>query len=159
MIGFLPAACRTSIIAPVNNYMLFITDKTLPCRGVHPGCFLSYIKWTVTVGLSSGQIPKTLVMFQPKDFGPCGCGNRADLHKPGGERESSCLPGLKLTEAAVLPPHPIPPPTLSLGLFCNLAGGNCQPEIFSAVVLGQVTRGQTALEDDRSTTTIRTSSP
>lgn len=39
------------------------------------------------------------------------------------------------------------------------ARGNCQPQIPFAVVWGQVTRGQTAPEDDWSTTTIRTSSP
>lgn len=39
------------------------------------------------------------------------------------------------------------------------ARGNCQPQIPSAVVWGQVTRGQTAPEDDWSTTTIGTSSP
>lgn len=56
--------------------------------------------------------------------------------------------------SSLLSHHPLCPSVCFL-----FARGNCQPEIPSAVVWGQVTRGQTALEDDWSATTIRTSRP
>lgn len=115
--------------------------------------FLIYMNWV----LVEGQILQTLVMFQAKDLVLMA----ADPQRPAGLRESSCLPGLKLTEGALNPSlpsllshHPLCPSVC----FC-FTRGNCQPEIPSAVVWGQVTRGQTALQDDWSTTTIRTNSP
>ncbi|KAK2853928.1 hypothetical protein Q5P01_006589 [Channa striata] len=68
----------------------------------------------------------------------------ADPHEPGGERESSCLPGLELTAslAAMQPLPALPPSILSHHPFCpsvcfRFARGNCQPKIPSAVVWGQ----------------------
>lgn len=114
-------------LVTVNNNRLIFLDNLVTYRTVVPGCFLIYINWAVSSlnwALSWPDLTDAGHVWS-QGFSPYGCGNSADPHKPGGERESSCVPGLELMArpAAMQPLTPLPAPSCPITHFV--------PQIFS----------------------------
>lgn len=146
--------------------MLIVVDKLVTSRAVVPGCFLIYINWVVVVVLCPGQIPQTWVVFQAMDSDLMAVvtGLTSTSQEVRGTPAVSqgwnwlgqpCNASPRPPTSSFLSHHPLCPSVQ----FFSLPGATVSPKIPSAVVWGRATRGQTALEDDWSTTTIGRSSP